>query len=97
MTKKTLAILLSFLVAVMPFLGFPGSFKTYFYVFAGIVLMALIELISIQYCSRYDDRVDEDFDRYKDPKGSSKPKKDLSDRNEHVEQTNILDEEQYKE
>ncbi len=48
MTKKTTAITLSIFIAIMPFLGFPTSSKTVFYVFSGLLLAVLIELISIQ-------------------------------------------------
>ena len=85
----------------MPFLGFPGSFKTYFYVSIGIILMALIELMSIQYCSRCDDpldnHVEDDLDRYKEPKRSSKLKKDLYDQNEHAEEVDGLSDDQPEE
>ena len=47
MTKKTIAITLSIFIAIMPFLGFPTSIKTTFYVFSGLLLAVLIELISI--------------------------------------------------
>ena len=47
MTKKTLAIILSALIVIMPFLGFPVAFKTIFYVVVGLLLIILIELISI--------------------------------------------------
>lgn len=71
MTKKSTAILLSFLVAVMPFLGFPAAFDKYFYLLAGLVLAGLIELASIQYCSKcgtlIQSPVDEALDRYEDP------------------------------
>ena len=48
MTKKTTAITLSIFITIMPFLGFPTSTKTAFYVVSGLVLAVLIELISIQ-------------------------------------------------
>ena len=48
MTKKTTAITLSIFIAIMPFLGFPTSSKTIFYVASGLLLAVLIELISIQ-------------------------------------------------
>lgn len=48
MTKKTTAITLSIFIAIMPFLGFPTDMKTAFYVFSGLLLAVLIELISIQ-------------------------------------------------
>ena len=48
MTKKTLAVALSILIALMPFLGFPVTVKTIFYVSTGLLLVILIELISIQ-------------------------------------------------
>ena len=67
MTKKTIAILLSIFVAVMPFLGFPEQFDKYFYLIAGLLIAALIELISIQH--RYENNksvkeVEGDIDHY---------------------------------
>lgn len=47
MTKKTLAIILSSFIVIMPFLGFPVAVKTVFYVVTGLLLIILIELISI--------------------------------------------------
>jgi hypothetical protein len=70
MTNKTIAIILSLLVAVMPFLGFPEAWKTFFYVIAGLSLAALVEIISIKYCPKCDsfvDAVKEEFDIYEDP------------------------------
>lgn len=48
MRKKTVAIMLSVFVVIMPFLGFPETFKTAFYVVSGLLLVILIEVISIQ-------------------------------------------------
>lgn len=49
MRKKTLALLLSILIILMPFLGFPTTLKTVFYVVAGLLLVLLIELMTVQY------------------------------------------------
>ena len=58
MTKKTTAVTLSIFIAIMPFLGFPTHVKTAFYVFSGLLLAVLIELISIQ--NRKKDLLDAD-------------------------------------
>jgi hypothetical protein len=70
MTKKTIAIFISLLVAVMPFLGFPESFDKYFYLVSGVALAALIELVSIHYCATCDALANEEeqvLDVYTDP------------------------------
>jgi cell division protein FtsW (lipid II flippase) len=41
MPKGTAIILLALFVAIMPFLGFPSAWKTFFYVGAGLILAAL--------------------------------------------------------
>lgn len=69
MTKKTFAIFLSVLIAVMPFLGFPAQFKTYFFLVSGLLLVGLIELISIQYCKECGKLIhhnSDELDRYED-------------------------------
>ncbi len=60
MTKKTTAITLSIFIAIMPFLGFPTSLKTFFYVFSGLLLAVLIELISIQGRHFIDKKIDDE-------------------------------------
>lgn len=60
MTKKTTAITLSIFIAIMPFLGFPTSLKTAFYVFSGLLLAILIELISIQGRRFVDKKTDDE-------------------------------------
>ena len=58
MRKKTLALLLSILIILMPFLGFPSTVKTVFYVVVGILLVLLIELMTVQYHYIKHDEVD---------------------------------------
>ncbi|MDP6387869.1 MAG: hypothetical protein QGG63_01145 [Candidatus Pacebacteria bacterium] len=45
MSKHTIIIVLGIWVAVLPFLGFPGFWKTLFFVFSGLGIIALILLI----------------------------------------------------
>ncbi|MCK5027261.1 MAG: hypothetical protein KAS07_02485 [Candidatus Pacebacteria bacterium] len=81
MTKKTTAIFLSVLVAVMPFLGFPTQFKTYFFLVSGLLLAGLIELISIQYCKECRGLLshnEEMLDQYEDIEVSEKDEDDLA-------------------
>lgn len=71
MTKKTIAVLLSFSIAVMPFLGFPEEIDRYFYLVAGLIVAGLVELVSIQYCSKCGQLcapTHENLDTYHDPK-----------------------------
>lgn len=64
MTKKTTAITLSIFIAIMPFLGFPTDMKTAFYVFSGLLLAVLIELISIQNRRFVDKKIDNETEDY---------------------------------
>ena len=41
MTKYTIIIVLGFFIALMPFFGFPGSWKTVFFVIAGMSVVIL--------------------------------------------------------
>lgn len=46
MWKYWFGIVLSFFVAVLPFLGFPRGMKDTFYVLCGIVLVAIFFMLS---------------------------------------------------
>lgn len=41
MPKRTVYIIIGILIALMPFLGFPSSWKDAFYVLAGLAVVAL--------------------------------------------------------
>lgn len=41
MSKNSLVAVVGLLVAVMPFLGFPGTWKSYFFIVAGLFLIFL--------------------------------------------------------
>ncbi len=88
MTKKTIAISLSVLVAIMPFLGFPEQFKTYFFIVSGLLLAGLIEMISIQYRKEYGRLIsrEEELDRYEDSYENEKDSQDEEVKNEESEE-----------
>ena len=48
MNKRVTIIALGFLVALMPFLGFPGGAKTIFFVFAGLLLAVMGYVLEIE-------------------------------------------------
>lgn len=39
MSKKSIIITLGILIAIMPILGFPGTFKTITYVLSGLIIV----------------------------------------------------------
>jgi len=41
MSKRTTVITLGIFVAIMPFLGFPGVVRTFFFVLAGLIIAAI--------------------------------------------------------
>lgn len=48
MTKETWVIILGVVVALTPFLGFPGSWKMFMYVLAGLVISSLALLLQLR-------------------------------------------------
>ncbi|GMQ95493.1 MAG: hypothetical protein BMS9Abin13_610 [Patescibacteria group bacterium] len=51
MSKKSITIILGILIALMPFLGFPGSAESVFFVLAGLLIAALAYFSSTEYCA----------------------------------------------
>lgn len=61
MTKEMWLIVLGILAVVVPYTGFPGVWKTVFFVVAGITIAAIGFLLRGEALSRGDSRLDEHF------------------------------------
>jgi membrane protein implicated in regulation of membrane protease activity len=48
MSKEIWIVVLGILIAAVPFLGFPGSWKTVIYVFVGLVIASLAFLLQLR-------------------------------------------------
>jgi hypothetical protein len=51
MSKRAAVIFLAVLVAVLPFLGFPGVVRTALFVVSGFIIAAITYFSSVTYCS----------------------------------------------
>lgn len=93
MRKKTLALLLSILIILMPFLGFPTTLKTVFYVVAGILLVLLIELLTFSYHDIKNKNVGCALDDIKDENDIGEDKEKNSDKisKRHMSRDDYLD------
>ena len=58
MTKRSIAISLALIVAIMPFLGFSTDIKELYYTAAGVIIAALIHLSSIHYCGACREKIE---------------------------------------
>lgn len=66
MTKKSIAIALALIVAVMPFLGFSGEIKDLYYTVAGVLVASLIHLSSVAYCNVCKSKIDNGLEQDED-------------------------------